>query len=140
MRYDPKVNFSIDKQMVGTHCTISFIQDMAKKQTKFGIKLWVLCETDKGDCLKFGIYTGKLDQGQKHGLAHCVIIDLMADFLDKNHHLYFDNFNSTVKLFQDFQQRHAYACVNIRSYRGGFPADYKENLQQDESQFLRVEN
>lgn len=27
-------------------------------------------------------------------MAHYVIIDLMVDFLDKNHHLYFDNFNS----------------------------------------------
>ena len=82
--------------MVGPRTTISVIQYMQKKPTKFDIKLWALCETDTGYCLKFQICAGKLDQGQDHGLADCVVIYLMADFLDKNHQLYFDNFNSTV--------------------------------------------
>ena len=42
---------------------------------------------------------GKLDENQEHDLVHCEVFDFMADFCDKNHHLYFDNFYSPVKLF-----------------------------------------
>ena len=53
--------------MVGTRCRVEFIQYMPKKPTKFGIKLWVICEADTGYCLRYQIYNGKLDQGQEHG-------------------------------------------------------------------------
>ena len=76
---------------------------------------------------------GKLDQNQEHGLAHYEVLDFMADFHNKNHHLYFDNFYLTVKLFQGLEQKSTYACGTIRSDCGRFPADFKENLGSLES-------
>ena len=107
---------------------------MPKKPTKFCIKLWILCETNTRHCLKFQTYTGKLDQGQEHCLAHSVVFDLIAHFFDKNHHLYLDHFYLTVKL----EQRSICACGTMKSDRGRFPEDFKGNLQQGESRFLRV--
>jgi len=114
---------------------------MPKKPVKFGIKVWVICEADTGYCLKFQIYTGKLDEGQEHGLAYRVVFDLMEDYLDKNHHLFFDNFYSTVKLFQDLEDRATYSCGTIRSDRGRFPDSFKNaKLQRGESKFIRCDN
>ena len=45
-----------------------------------------------------------------------------------------------LKLFQDLEQISTYACGTIRSDRGRLPADFKGNLQQGESRFLRVTN
>ena len=101
-RYKPNQNLSVDKQIVRTRCRVQFIQYMPKKPTKFGIKLWVICEADTGYCLRYQIYTGNLDQGQEHGLAHRVVFNLAENYLGKGHRIYFDNFYySKVKLFQD---------------------------------------
>ena len=120
--------------MAGSHCRAAFTQYMRKKPTKFCIKLWILFEANTRHCLKFQIYTRKLDQGQEHGLAHSAVFDLMAHFLDKNRHLYLDNFYSPVK----FEQRSICACGTMKSDRGRFPENSKGNLQQDQSRFLRV--
>lgn len=79
---------------------------MPKKPVKFGIKLWVICEADNGYCLKFQIYTGKLDAGQEKGLSYRVVFDLMEDYLESNHHLFVDNYYTTIKLFQDLEAIH----------------------------------
>ena len=100
---------------------------MTKKPTKFGIKLWVICEADAGYCLRYQIYTGKLDQGQEHGLAHRVVFDLAENYLDKGHRIYFDIFYSTVKLSQDLENRQTYACGTIRSDREDFLSVSKKN-------------
>ena len=41
--------------------------------------------------------------------------------LDKNHHLFFDNFSSTAKLFQYLEKRVSYASGTIRKDGGVFP-------------------
>ena len=134
MWYNPEANLSIDEQMARTRCGVAFIQYMLKKPTKFRKKLWILCEAETRHCLKFQIYTGKMYQCQEYGLAHSVVFDLMADVLDKSHHLYLVNFYSTVKL----EQRSTYACGTTHNNRGRFPADFKGNLQQGEFWFHKV--
>lgn len=54
--YQPTRSLSIDKQMLRT-------------KSKFGIKVWALCQSDTGSCLQFDIYTGKAEGGNvEHGL------------------------------------------------------------------------
>ena len=57
--YSPCQELSVDEQMVGTKCRVGFIQYMPKNPQKFGIKLWLLCESRPGYCLQFQVYTGK---------------------------------------------------------------------------------
>ena len=38
------------------------------------------------------------------GLEHRVVCDLMDPFLNKNNHLFFNNFNSTANFFQDLEK------------------------------------
>ena len=71
--------------------------------------LWGLCEDNTVYCLKFQINMEKLNQVQGYGLAHNVVFDLMADFHDRNHHLYIESFYSALKLPQDLEQRNTYA-------------------------------
>jgi len=140
-RYKPERHLSVDEQMIGTRCRIGFIQYMPKKPVKFGIKLWVICEADSGYCLKFQVYTGKVDDGPERGLAYRIVFDLIKDYLDRNYFLYYDNFYSTLKLFQDLENRKVFACGTIRSYRGQFPHTFRyAALQTGESKFMRIGN
>ena len=75
--------------------------------------LWGLCEANTAYCSKFQINMEKLNQVQGYGLAHGIVFDLMADFHDRNHHLYNENFYSTLKLPQDLEQRNTYAFGHL---------------------------
>ena len=124
--YMPTQNLSIDEQMIGTRCRISFIQYMPKKPKKFGIKLWVLCEAMTGYVLKLEVYTGKSDEVVVNTLAHRVVFGLLENYLDRNHHLYIDNFYTSLKLVEDLVERNTFTCGTIRKDRANFPCEFKK--------------
>ena len=139
--YKPTRDLSIDEQMIGTKCRVGFLQYMPKKPKKFGIKVWALCEALTGYCLKFDIYTGKTQGHTEHGLAYRVVFELLENYLNKHHHVYFDNFYSTLKLLSDLEQEETFACGTIRSDRGSFPETFtRAKLKRGESVYLRHGN
>ena len=110
----------IDERMIGTRSRISFIQYMPKKPKKFGTKLWVLCEAMTGYVLKFEVYTGKSNEAVVNTLAHRVVFGLLENYLDRNHHLYIDNFYTSLKLIEDLEKRNMFTCDTIRKDHGNF--------------------
>ena len=56
--YSPKQNVSIDESIIGFKGRLSFVQYMPKKPTKWGIKSWVLAESDSGYVWNMKVYTG----------------------------------------------------------------------------------
>ena len=90
--------------MVGMKCRTSIIQYMPKKPKKFGVKLWVLCESQSGYCLNLQIYKGKEGDNQESGLAYRVVMDLMRVYLYRNHYLFVDNYCTSPKLFLDLNK------------------------------------
>ena len=135
--YQPKRSMSIDEQMIGTKSRISFLQYMPKKPKKFGIKLWALCESDSGYCVKFQIYTGK-EGGGEQGLTYRIVMYLMHDYLDKGYRIYMDNFYTHFLLFKDLVLRNTFACGTIKLNRGEFPKWFKEEkLKPGDSTFMK---
>ena len=55
----PKAQVSIDESIIGFKGHLSFVQYMPKKPTKWGIKAWVLAESETGYVWNMKIYTGK---------------------------------------------------------------------------------
>ena len=47
----------------------------------------------------------------------------------RNHHVFMDNYFSSVKLFLDLAREGTYGCGTLRSNRIGFPADLKPHLK-----------
>ena len=89
--YLPSQNLAIDEQMIGTRCRIGFIQYMPKNLKRFGIKLWVLCESLTGYVLKFIVYTGKTDE---------VVLNCLA--------------YTGLKLVEDLEKRNTFTCGTVR--------------------------
>ena len=136
--YVPDRELSVDEQMIGTRCRVSFIQYMPKKPVKFGIKLWAICEAKTGYCLNFQIYKGKENDTGEKGLGNRVVMDLTEPYLDQNRHIYMDNFYSNPKLFSALEKRSTFACGTIRRDRGEFPPEFtKSKLQRGESVYLK---
>ena len=125
LAYTPGQNISVDEQMIGTKCRVSFIQYMPKKPTKFGIKVWVLADSSNGYCSRFEIYTGKVEGGVDVGLPTRVVHNLSVDFRYQGYHLYFDNFYTSPSLCQQLLENGILSCGTVRVNRRGLPEDIK---------------
>jgi hypothetical protein len=142
--WTPHREISIDEQMIGTRCRVSFIQYMPKKPARFGVKNWVLADSIFPYVCNFQIYTGKNEKTPEHGLAHRVIMDLMEPYLNKGHRLFTDNFYSSPTLYEQLYEKKTLACGTVRQDRKGMPAELLKNrtpaYTRGQSTFLKHNN
>ena len=106
----PGTHLSIDEAMITYNGRLLWKQYMPKKPTKWGIQLWFLCDSISGYCLTFRVYTGcatNTDLIREFGLAS-VVMELMQHYLMRHHHLYADNFFSSLPLVEDLYAADTY--------------------------------
>ena len=92
--FKPTKNISVDEGMVGFRGRLSFRQYMPAKPTKYGIKVWMAADSSNGYVLNYDVYLGK-EANQRpriYGLGYDVVTKMVRPFMNKNHHVYFDNF------------------------------------------------
>ena len=133
--YTPYRNCTIDESMVKFKGRLSFRQYMPAKPIKWGIKVWVLCESDTGYAYNMQVYTGKVEGRQEKGMAYRVCMDLLVPVLGTNLSVYMDNLYTSVALLNDLRVRWILACGTVRSNRKGLPAALlpkNVHLQRDE--------
>lgn len=126
--FEPGEALSVDETMVKFKGRLSFKQYLpSKPSTKWGIKVWSLCDADTGFLCRFSVYTGKDKQTgqQEKGLASRVVKSLLEGLQNKGHVIYLDNFYSSVDLFRDLQGMGFGACGTVRVNRKGLPQDMK---------------
>ena len=70
---------------------------------------------------------------------HRVVFDLMDSCLGKNHHLFFDNFSTTAKLFQYLEKRVSYASGTIRKDGGLFPVSLIQTFSTVKQSIFHVD-
>lgn len=116
---------SVDESMVKFKGRLFFKQYLpSKPSSKWGIKVWSLCDSRTGFLLKFQAYTGKETAGKETGLGHRVVKELVTG-LDKGHVIYMDNFYSSLQLYDDLRLSQLGACGTIRTNRKGLPSEMK---------------
>lgn len=124
--YYPRKCLSIDEAMIGFNGRLSFKQYIPSKPTKWGIKVWEICESKTGFCLDFDVYTGKNREFQsRFGVGFDVVSKLSSRFLNKFHCMYFDRFFTGVDIIEYLLRNNTYACGTVRSNRKGLPKGLK---------------
>ena len=102
---------------------LGFRQYLPSKPTKWGIKLWALCEAITGYLSRFKVYTGKEGGRADYRLSFRVVTDLLAHLTHQNLRVYFDNFYTGKELLLFLLARGIYACGTIRANRRGLPTN-----------------
>ena len=124
--YVPHRELSVDETMVKFKGRIFFKQYLPKPGTRWGIKLWSLCDATTGYLLKFFVYTGKEDSADKDiGLGQRVVESLLEGYENKGHIVFTDNFYSGISLFESLRNKDIGACGTIRPHRKGLPLDIR---------------
>ncbi|XP_068720561.1 piggyBac transposable element-derived protein 4-like [Montipora capricornis] len=86
-------NLSIDEGMITFKGRLSFRQYMPAKLTKYGIKVWMAADSSNGYVSSFSVYLGQEGNEHRiHGLGYDVVMKMESPFLNKNRHIFFDNF------------------------------------------------
>ena len=131
--YTPSKNVCIDESLLLWKGRLHFKQYIPLKRSRFGIKLFMLCE-DGGYTYRFRVYTGKdtLVEGNRNlTISEKIVEDLMLPLLHKGYHLYIDNWYTSITLLQYLRDNDTLACGTIRKNRKGFPdAVSKAKLRQ----------
>ena len=104
--YSAGKNLCVNESMVKFKGRFFFRQYLPAKPTKWGIKVFVLCESQTGYGLKFQVYTGKTSfQREKNvPLSEQVVLSLPSGYENKGH-VYMDNFYSCPNLFLDLKEK-----------------------------------
>ena len=122
--YNPPWEQSIDEAMVGFKGRNAMKQYMPMKPTKRGFKVWCCCSPNglMNDC---EVYEGSTGQKREGSLGTAVVLGLAKYIYDKGHHLFYDNYFSSVDLAQELLSHKTYCCGTARSNRKNYPAALK---------------
>ena len=119
--YHPHRENAIDAAMIPFKGRSALKQYLPLKPTKRGFKVWVRADSINGYVCDFDVYTGKDGENVETNLGAKVVKKLSQPLIGGNYHLYFDNFFSSVKLFEDLMDDGIYACGTFRVNRIGIP-------------------
>ena len=137
--FNPARELSIDEGMVKFKGRLGFIQYMPMKPTKRGIKVRMLASPANGYTHEVDVYCGQSDgMTAEHGLGYNVVMKLSTPYHGKGHHIFYDNFFSSVELLRDLLKKSTYACGNMRSNRRGYPLKNVGKLRRGELQFRQT--
>ena len=91
--YQPHREVSIDERMVRSKARFSFRQYIRNKPTKWGFKLWCMCDSHNGYTCAFSVYRGKHGEVRsENGLGYDVVMSLIKPYYLQGYSLYLDNF------------------------------------------------
>ena len=122
--YQPNMEVSVDERMVLSKARFSYKQYIRNKPTKWGFKLWCLCDSHNGYTINFSVYRGKngeLRSGK--GLGYDVVLSLMRDYLNQGYCLYIDNFYTSPTLALDLFDEGTHITGTLSVSRKEVPAE-----------------
>ena len=136
--YLPEMNLSLDEGLLGWKGRLSFKVYAPKKPTKYGIKIYMLCEAKTGYVLDYIVY-----RGESHTLKE-IVNTLLERFYFKGYRVYMDNFYNSVSLSEELYSKGIHTTGTLRLFKGGPPSvlqDLKDKkLDRDTLHYRRKGN
>ena len=115
-------DLSVDEAMIGFKGRLFFKQYLPMKPIKWGVKMWMLCDSETGYCKSFDIYTGKSGRRDRTIPLGFEVVDLLVSpYYNRRHHVYFDRFFTSVGLMAHLALNGTYASATVKSNRVGLP-------------------
>ena len=139
LSYLPSKHLSIDEAMIPFKGRHSFKQYLPSKPTKWGFKVWELCDSKNGFCQDFDIYTGKRNESPStNGVGFDIVDNLSKNYQNKGHHMYFDRFFAGIPIVEHLFGKGTYATGTVQLNRKGLPKEAKSSkLAKGQSKFYQ---
>lgn len=127
--YHPSKDLTVDEAMIKFKGRCGFLQYLPAKPTKWGIKVWALCDAKCYYMLNYSIYTGKvndLPDADRAPLGDRVVLHLTEPYFEKNHVVFFDNYFTSMSLLTHLYEASTLGTGTVRVNRSGLPNDMKD--------------
>lgn len=86
------------------------------------------------------MYNGKQDgRVTEHGLGYRVVHEMTQPFINKNRHVFYNSFFTSVKLAQDLEKDQTYLCVTVHSDRKDLPRE-SSHFKKEKAVFGSTKN
>lgn len=135
---NPFENLVIDESLLLFKGRLRFKQYIPKKRSRFGIKIFVLCDVQSNYIIDYIVYAGAgteiITGNADWGKSGDVVVSLLLPYLNKGHTIYLDNWYSSPDLFLWLNEKLTNAVGTVRKNRKNLPP-LPEKLKKGEIQF-----
>lgn len=137
---------SIDESLIGTKSHTVLQQYLPNKQHhRWGVKVWMLCDSVSNYVLSFYVYKGsrvsdeEKNEQKQFGLGYTVVKKLLSvgNYFNKGFHLFTDNFFSSIPLAQKLYSLGTYYTSTIRINRKGLPKEITTKFKVGVTKFFQ---
>ena len=126
--YVPERDICIDESLMAYKGRLSWIQYIASKRARFGIKSFMLCESSSGYIWNSVLYTGRgtkfNPRFSSYGMATASVLTLIEPLLDQGYCVTTDNFYTSPELFEFLLQHKTDAYGTVRANRRDMPPSF----------------
>ena len=123
--YYPSKNIAIDEGLIPWRGNLHFRVYNPDKPEKFGLKSFELCD-ELGYVCQYELYTGRREDISNRGSTYDIVMRLIRKYLDTGHHLYCDNYYTSITLFNHLYKKKTLACGTMRLHRKNIPPRFKD--------------
>ncbi|KAL2731776.1 LOW QUALITY PROTEIN: piggyBac transposable element-derived protein 4-like [Vespula squamosa] len=126
--FHPFENLCIDESLLLYKDRLSFKQYIPSEGNTFGIKSFILCDTQSGFVQDFIIYNRSLTDCENEfiGKSGNIVMELLKSYLGEDHTLYVDNWYTSLTLFILLHKNATNACGTVRKRRNDDLFDIEE--------------
>jgi len=118
---------TIDEQLISFHGRCRFRMYIPSKPGKYGLKLWIMADSDSYYCADAQLYAGKVGNQPDVGQATRVVLELAASIRGSGRNITTDNFFTSYKLSRDLMERRLTLVGTMRSNRKEIPSQMLPN-------------
>lgn len=117
--YTPERDVAVDESLLLYKGRLSWKQYLPLKRARFGLKFFLLCESESGYVSNVILYTGKgtVDSDQLMCMGTKVVFTLLAQHLDRGYCLTVDNFYCSPELVDALITRKTDVHGTVRATR-----------------------
>ena len=122
--YVPDQHLSLDEGMIPTKNSLSIKQYIKDKPIRWGLKTFLLTDSEHGYIVNAEVYTGRRDDSNDIndlGVTGNLVVRLTKDFQGKNYIVYTDRFYTSVHLCEYLLTKGIGACGTAMTNRRSFP-------------------
>ncbi|KAK3859636.1 hypothetical protein Pcinc_034268 [Petrolisthes cinctipes] len=137
--FHPGERVSIDESMIGYRGKTPHLRQYMpnKHHSRFGIKVWCVCDAELGYTSHFEVYKGAGDNEDTmgKGTTYNLVMRMLreADIMYRGHHVGMDSFFSSPKLFLDLYNTYqTVATGTVRGNRKGLPKQCIKSKLRDQ--------
>lgn len=131
--YKPGAFLTIDEQLVPFRGRCPFRVYMKSKPDKYGIKIWVVADSELHYALNSQVYLGKVGNNQEVGQGQRVVEDLSRIYYGTGRNITCDNFFTSIPLAKSLLQKNLTLVGTIRANKKELPREFLKNRRREEN-------